>query len=95
MFESGLPILAICYGQQTLCTQLGGKVEGGHAAEFGRANVEILKSSPLFDGFWQVGESYPVWMSHGDRVVEAPEGFEVIGTSPNAPFAICVNEAKR
>jgi GMP synthase (glutamine-hydrolysing) len=95
MFDSGLPILAICYGQQTLCTQLGGTVEGGHAAEFGRADVEILKASPLFDGFWDVGSSYPVWMSHGDRVTVAPDGFEVIATSPNAPFAICVNEAKR
>ncbi len=95
IIDSGLPILAICYGQQTLCTQLGGTVEGGHAAEFGRADVEILKSSPLFDGVWDVGGSYPVWMSHGDRVTSAPAGFEVIGTSPNAPFAICVDEARR
>ena len=95
VFESGVPILAICYGQQTLCTQLGGKVEGGHAAEFGRADVQIHKASPLFDGFWEVGGEYPVWMSHGDRVTIAPEGFEIIGTSPNAPFAICVNEARR
>ncbi|MCQ4631545.1 GMP synthase (glutamine-hydrolyzing) [Shinella sp. BE166] len=94
-FDSGLPILGICYGQQTLATQLGGTVEGGHAREFGRADVEILKSSPLFDGFWEVGQKYPVWMSHGDRVTVAPEGFEIIGTSENAPFAICVNEAKR
>ncbi len=95
ILDSGLPILAICYGQQTLCTQLGGTVEGGHAAEFGRADVEILKSSPLFEGFWDVGQKYPVWMSHGDRVTVAPAGFEVIGTSPNAPFAICVDEARR
>jgi GMP synthase (glutamine-hydrolysing) len=94
-FDSGLPILGICYGQQTLATQLGGTVEGGHAREFGRADVEILKDSPLFDGFWEVGKKYPVWMSHGDRVTVAPEGFEIIGTSENAPFAICVNEAKR
>ncbi|MCJ8054377.1 glutamine-hydrolyzing GMP synthase [Shinella curvata] len=95
VFDSGLPILGICYGQQTLATQLGGTVEGGHAREFGRADVEILKSSPLFDGFWEVGNKYPVWMSHGDRVTVAPEGFEIIGVSENAPFAICVNEAKR
>lgn len=95
VFKSGVPILAICYGQQTLALQLGGSVEGGHPAEFGRADVEILKSSPLFDGLWEVGKSYPVWMSHGDRVTRAPEGFEVIGVSPNAPFAICVNEEKR
>jgi len=95
VFDSGLPILGICYGQQTLATQLGGTVEGGHAREFGRADVEILKESPLFDGFWEVGRKYPVWMSHGDRVTVAPEGFEIIGVSENAPFAICVNEAKR
>ena len=95
VFESGVPILAICYGQQTLATQLGGKVEGGHAREFGRADVKILKSSPLFDGFWEVGGAYPVWMSHGDRVTRAPEGFEVVGTSENAPFAIAVDEKRR
>ena len=95
VFDAGLPILAICYGQQTMATQLGGKVEGGHAREFGRADVEILKPSPLFEGFWEVGKKYPVWMSHGDRVTEAPEGFEIIGTSENAPFAIAVNESRR
>ncbi len=52
VFEAGVPILGICYGQQTLCLQLGGKVEGGHAAEFGRADVEIKVASPLFDGIW-------------------------------------------
>ncbi len=95
VFEAGVPILAICYGQQTLALQQGGKVEGGHAREFGRADVEILETSPLFDGFWQVGGRYPVWMSHGDRVTELPEGFKVVGTSENAPFAIAVNEARR
>jgi GMP synthase (glutamine-hydrolysing) len=95
VFDSGVPILAICYGQQTLALQQGGKVEGGHAREFGRADVEIKAASPLFDGFWEVGGRYPVWMSHGDRVTELPEGFAVIGTSENAPFAIAVNEQKR
>lgn len=95
VFDSKLPILAICYGQQTLCTQLGGKVEGGHHREFGRADIEILKSSPLFDGFWDVGSQYTVWMSHGDRVTELPEGFEVIAVSPNAPFAIAADESRK
>ncbi|MBD8553839.1 glutamine-hydrolyzing GMP synthase [Rhizobium sp. CFBP 8762] len=95
VFESGVPILAICYGQQTLCTQLGGVVEGGHAAEFGRADIEIKTASPLFEGFWETGKSYPVWMSHGDRVTELPEGFVVAATSENAPFAIAVNEERR
>ncbi|MFK8251942.1 glutamine-hydrolyzing GMP synthase [Ancylobacter terrae] len=95
VFDAGVPILAICYGQQTAALQLGGVVEGGHAAEFGRADVEIRHPSPLFEGVWQVGERYPVWMSHGDRVTVLPEGFEVIGTSENAPFAIAADERRR
>lgn len=95
VFDSGLPILAICYGQQTMCAQLGGRVEGGHHREFGRADVEVLKSSPLFDGIWDVGSNYPVWMSHGDRVTELPDGFEVIAVSPNAPFAIAADESRK
>ena len=96
VLESGVPILAICYGQQTLALQLGGKVEGGHAREFGRADVEIREPSALYEGIWEIGERYPVWMSHGDRVTELPPGFKVVATSPNAPFAIAVNEdAKR
>ncbi len=55
VLRSGVPILGICYGQQTLCHQLGGTVEAGHAREFGRAEVTILKASPLFEGVWEVG----------------------------------------
>jgi len=82
VFDSGLPIMGICYGQQTLCAQLGGTVEGGHHREFGAADIEIHKQSPLFDGVWELGQKYPVWMSHGDRVTQLPEGFEVVATSP-------------
>ncbi len=95
VFDSSVPILAICYGQQTLCTQLGGKVEGGHAAEFGRAEVEVKAPSALFEGIWETGGRYPVWMSHGDRVTELPAGFSVRATSENAPFAIATDEARR
>ncbi|KQX40822.1 GMP synthetase [Devosia sp. Root436] len=95
IIDSGLPILAICYGQQTLCLQLGGTVEGGHHREFGRADVEILEPSALYEGIWEVGGRYPVWMSHGDRVTELPDGFKVVGTSPNAPFAIATDEARK
>ena len=94
-FKLGVPILAICYGQQTMQVQLGGVVEGGHAREFGRADVEIKKASPLFDGVWDVGGKYPVWMSHGDRVTKLASGFDVIATSENAPFAIAVDEKRR
>lgn len=95
IIDSGLPILAICYGQQTFCLQLGGTVEGGHHREFGRADVEVLEPSALYEGIWQVGGKYPVWMSHGDRVTRLPEGFKVMATSPNAPFAIAGDESRK
>jgi GMP synthase (glutamine-hydrolysing) len=95
IFQSGLPILSICYGQQTTAVQLGGTVEGGLAAEFGRAEVEIREKSALFDGIWEVGKRYPVWMSHGDRVTRLPVGFTVKATSENAPFAIASDESRR
>ena len=95
VFGSGLPILSICYGQQTTAVQLGGAVEGGHAAEFGRVDVEIVAPSALFDGVWEVGRRYPVWMSHGDRVTKLPDGFSVKAVSENAPFAVATDEARR
>ena len=95
IFEAGLPILSICYGQQTTAVQLGGVVEGGHAAEFGRADIEIKEKSALFEGLWEVGKRYPVWMSHGDRVTKLPEGFSVKAVSENAPFAIATDEKRR
>jgi len=95
IFNSGLPILAICYGQQTIAAQLGGAVEGGHHAEFGRANVEIVEDSALFDGVWTVGGEYPVWMSHGDRVTRLPDGFTIKARSANAPFAVASDEKRR
>ncbi len=95
IFTSGLPILAICYGQQTTAVQLGGAVEGGHAAEFGRADIEIVEPSALFEGLWKTGQSYPVWMSHGDRVTRLPQGFTVKAISANAPFAIASDETRR
>jgi GMP synthase (glutamine-hydrolysing) len=95
IFASGLPILSICYGQQATAVQLGGEVEGGHAAEFGRADIEIKERSALFDGVWEVGQRYPVWMSHGDRVTRLPEGFTVKAVSENAPFAIATDERRR
>ncbi|MEQ1615809.1 MAG: glutamine-hydrolyzing GMP synthase [Hyphomicrobiaceae bacterium] len=95
VFKAGVPILAICYGQQATAVQLGGTVEGGHAAEFGRAEIEIREHSALFDGIWEVGKRYPVWMSHGDRVTQLPDGFTVKATSENAPFAIATDETRR
>ncbi len=95
IFDSGVPVLGICYGQQTMAAQLDGAVEGGHHREFGRAEVEAISASPLFEGVWEVGQRYPVWMSHGDRVTKLPDGFEIIGTSENAPFAAVGDEKRR
>jgi GMP synthase (glutamine-hydrolysing) len=95
IFDAGIPVLGICYGEQTMAAQLGGEVEGGHHREFGRAEVEVIADSALFEGVWTKGERYPVWMSHGDRVTRLPQGFEVIGVSENAPFAAVADPRRR
>ena len=95
VFELGVPVLGICYGQQTMVAQLGGRVEPHGKREFGRAEIEITGRSPLFDGVWPVGTRDHVWMSHGDRVTELPKGFQVVAQSSNAPFAVIADEARR
>src|SRR5437868_8093328 len=65
IYQAGVPVLGICYGEQAMAQQLGGVVEGGHHREFGRAEIEIQKTSPLIEGVWQIGQRHPVWMSHG------------------------------
>lgn len=95
VFDLGVPILGICYGQQVMMAMLGGRVERGHGtAEFGRAYVTPQGSLPLLDG-WFAQDREPVWMSHGDHVAEIAPGFEVFGTSPNAPFAITADPARQ
>ncbi len=95
VFDAGIPVLGICYGQMTLCVQMGGKAEGSDHREFGRAEVSVSKKCALFDNVWQEGSSHPVWMSHGDRVISLPEGFEVFARSPGAPFAVFGNESRK
>src|SRR3954470_5019534 len=95
IFDSGVPVLGICYGQMTMAAQLGGEVEGGHHREFGRADVEVKAASNLFDSTWSMGEKHQVWMSHGDRITKMPPGFTVAGVSPNAPFAVIQDEKRK
>ena len=95
VFELGVPLLGICYGQQALCAQLGGQVENSEHHEFGRALLRITEDCPLFEGIWAPGEDHQVWMSHGDRVIRLPEGFRVVATSEGAPFAAAVDDARR
>ncbi len=89
LFGLGVPVMGICYGQQVMMEQLGGKVEAGHHAEFGRAFVTPSEAADhqFFLGLFAAGRE-EVWMSHGDRVTALAPGFEVWATSPNAPYAI-------
>ncbi|MCF6320940.1 MAG: glutamine-hydrolyzing GMP synthase [Rhizobiaceae bacterium] len=95
VFDAGIPVLGICYGQMTMCVQMGGEAEGSDHREFGRAQVTVKKQCALFDDVWEDDASHPVWMSHGDRVNKLPEGFEVFAHSPGAPYAVFGNEAKK
>src|SRR4051794_30959544 len=76
IFELGVPVLGICYGEMTICGQLGGQVEGGHSREFGRAEIHIERESPLLAGLGDVGHRETVWMSHGDKITAMPPGFD-------------------
>lgn len=96
ILDSGLPILGICYGQQTMTQQLGGMVEGGgeKGGEFGRAFIEITDRCRLFDGLWKEGEAHQVWMSHGDKVTALAPGFRSVASSPGAPFAVIADDER-
>jgi GMP synthase (glutamine-hydrolysing) len=95
IYQAGVPVLGICYGEQAMAQQLGGEVEGGHHREFGRAEVEIVEDCALFEGVWRKGERYPVWMSHGDRVTKLPEGFRTVAKAPNSPIAAIADDARK
>ena len=95
VFELGIPVLGICYGEQAMVAALGGTVEGGHTREFGRAELQIIDDTSFFDGVFQVGERAPVWMSHGDRVTRLPPGFRAVGISTGAPFAAVADDSRR
>lgn len=95
VWSAGVPVLGICYGEQTMVSQLGGGVEAGHDREFGRAQIEVVAPCALFDGVWEIGAVDQVWMSHGDRVTSLPDGFQVVATSKGAPFAAIANEERR
>lgn len=95
VFRLGVPVLGICYGQQTMCAQLGGAVEEGTTREFGRALVEVKEECALFSGVWQLGAEETVWMSHGDRVSRLPDGFRPVAVSSGAPFAVIADEERR
>jgi GMP synthase (glutamine-hydrolysing) len=95
VYETGLPILGICYGEQAMCAQLGGSVEGSDHREFGRADLEVTDDCVLFEGIWPPGSHQQVWMSHGDRVTKLPPGFRPVAISAGAPFAAIADDERR
>ncbi|MGP9812174.1 glutamine-hydrolyzing GMP synthase [Rhodopseudomonas sp. NSM] len=95
ILEAGVPVLGICYGEQTMAQQLGGTVEAGHHREFGRAQIEITDDCALFDGVWQKGCQYDVWMSHGDRVTKLPEGFRGVAKAPGSPISVIADDKRK
>ncbi|MDA0675328.1 MAG: glutamine-hydrolyzing GMP synthase, partial [Proteobacteria bacterium] len=95
VFEAGLPLLGICYGEQAMVAQMGGRVEPGTHREFGRAFIEVMDGCALFKGLWKPGERKQVWMSHGDRITALPAGFRVVAITEGSPFAAIADDTRR
>jgi GMP synthase (glutamine-hydrolysing) len=95
VFRFGVPVLGICYGMQTMCDELGGRVALSDHQEFGRAFIDILDDCLLFDGLWPKGAREQVWMSHGDRVDALPAGFRAVAASDAAPYAAIADDDRR
>src|ERR1700744_6503712 len=95
ILTAGVPVLGICYGEQTMAQQLGGAGEAGHHREFGRASIEITDDCALFDGVWEKGGHYDVWMSHGDRVTKLPDGFRGVARAPGSPISVIADDVRK
>ncbi len=100
LFTSGLPVLGICYGMQTMAVQLGGEVQSSLVREFGYAELKLLGNNELFveieDRKSTEGHALlDVWMSHGDKVTQLPPGFSIISETRNAPIAGMADENRQ
>ena len=95
VFRLGVPVLAICYGMQTMCAQLGGRVTLSDHQEFGRAFIDVHGECRLFDGLWPAGGREQVWMSHGDKIDALPAGFRAVASSEGAPYAAITDDQRR
>ena len=94
VLELGVPVLGICYGVQLMAQLAGGKVEAASGREYGHAEVQVLSPDGVF-GRFQQGERLEVWMSHGDRIVELPDGFQAIGNNPSTPACAIADASRR
>ncbi len=95
VFDLGVPVLGICYGMQAMADRFGGQVHASDIHEFGAATINIDGNSALTDGIEDAAAKLNVWMSHGDKVVEAPKGFDIIASTPSCPIAIMANDDKQ
>jgi GMP synthase (glutamine-hydrolysing) len=95
VLTAGVPVLGICYGEQTMAQQLGGTVEAGHHREFGRATIEVTDDCALFEGVWEKGGRYDVWMSHGDRVTKLPDGFRGVAKAQGSPISVIADDKRK
>ena len=95
VFSLGVPVLAVCYGMQTMCAQLGGRVTLSDHQEFGRAFIDVIGECHLFEGLWQKGAREQVWMSHGDKIDALPPGFRAVAVSDGAPYAAAADDERR
>jgi GMP synthase (glutamine-hydrolysing) len=94
IYHVGVPVLGICYGQQLMAYQLGGEVRPAEQREYGRADLTILDPDPLFAGVGDAGEKAVCWMSHGDKVLTPPPGFQVAATTDSAPVAAMADKER-
>jgi len=95
VFDMGIPVLGICYGEQLICAELGGEVAASEQREFGRAFIEVSADCALFHGVWPIGAREQVWMSHGDRINRIPPGFRTVAVTDGAPFAAIADDSRR
>ena len=94
VFDLGVPVLGICYGMQAMAERFSGKVHASDIHEFGAATINVNGKSALTDGIEDAAGKLNVWMSHGDKVIEAPQGFDIVASTPSCPIAIMADDSR-